>query len=130
MIVRDLNQEKNTRRLVESDGWNSVRLLLKDDEMGYSFHITTIYAGAECHFEYKNHLETVYCIAGTGSIEDCATGEVHDIRPGVMYALNKHDKHILRGKTEMTMACTFDPPVTGREVHQEDGSYALEGEAV
>lgn len=127
MIVRDVNKEITTTRRVDSNGWNSVRLLLKDDGMGFSFHITTIYAGAECHFEYKNHFECVYCIAGTGSIEDCATGEIHPIRPGVMYALDKHDKHILRGETEMTMACTFNPPVTGREVHQEDGSYALEG---
>lgn len=127
MIVRDLNKAKSTTRLVESDGWNSVRLLLKDDKMGFSFHITTIYAGAECHFEYKNHLESVYCVAGTGSIEDCATGEIHPIQAGVMYALDKHDKHILRGETEMTMACVFNPPVTGREVHLPDGSYALEG---
>jgi len=24
------------------------------------------------------------------------------------------------------MACTFNPPVSGKEVHQADGSYALE----
>jgi len=24
------------------------------------------------------------------------------------------------------MACCFNPPVTGKEVHQADGSYALE----
>jgi len=24
------------------------------------------------------------------------------------------------------MACVFSPPVTGREVHREDGSYPLE----
>jgi L-ectoine synthase len=41
-----------------------------------------------------------------------------------MYALDKHDRHILRGKTEMVMACVFNPPVTGTEVHRADGSYA------
>ncbi|WP_099867323.1 ectoine synthase [Pararhizobium haloflavum] len=124
MIVRDFNEAKNTERRVDSDGWNSVRLLLAGDNMGFSFHITTIYADTELHFHYKNHLESVYCVAGEGSIEDVATGEVHEIRPGVMYALNKNDKHILRGKTEMTMACVFNPPVTGNEVHRADGSYA------
>ena len=117
-------------RLVEAEGWNSVRLLLKSDGMGYSFHITTIHPGAELHFEYKNHLECVYCIEGNGSIEDSTTGEVHPIRPGVMYALDRHDAHVLRAETSMTMACVFNPPVTGREVHRPDGSYALEGEAV
>lgn len=46
-----------------------------------------------------------------------------------MYALDKHDKHILRANDKpMIMACVFNPPVTGKEVHQEDGSYALEAE--
>ncbi len=128
MIVRDLEEARKTDRRVVSDGWESVRLLLKGDRMGFSFHITTIYEGAELHMHYKNHLESVYCISGEGSIEDCATGEVHPIRPGVMYALDRHDKHILRGTTEMIMACTFNPPVTGHEVHRPDGSYAREGE--
>lgn len=125
MIVRDFNKEKNTNRHVFSDGWDSVRLLLKSDGMGFSFHITTIYAGGDLPMHYKNHLESVYCVSGTGSIENCATGERHDIRPGVVYALNDHDKHILRAETEMIMACVFNPPVTGDEVHQADGSYAL-----
>lgn len=130
MLIRDLKQAEQTDRRVESDGWTSVRLLLKDDGMGFSFHITTIHAGAELEMEYKNHLESVYCVAGEGTIEDLATGEVHQIRPGVMYALDKHDRHILRGKTEMTMACVFNPPVTGREVHGPDGAYPLEADPV
>lgn len=132
MIVRDLNDAKNTERHVFSDGWDSVRLLLKSDGMGFSFHITTIYAGAELTMHYKNHLESVYCVDGTGSIEDCETGEVHKIRPGVVYGLDRNDKHILRADPDkpMIMACVFNPPVTGNEVHQDDGSYALEeGEA-
>lgn len=128
MIVRDLNEAKNTERRVDSDGWNSVRLLLAGDNMGFSFHITTIYEGAELEFEYKNHFESVYCVSGEGSIKDLATGVVHPIRPGVMYALDKHDRHILRGKTEMVMACVFNPPVTGNEVHRADGSYATADE--
>ena len=130
MIVRDRHDAQKTDRRVVSEGWESVRLLLKDDAMGFSFHITTIYQGAELHMHYKNHFESVYCISGTGSIEDRATGQVHPIRPGVMYALDQHDAHILRAETEMVMACAFNPPVSGREVHLPDGSYALEGEAI
>ena len=129
MIVRDYNEARNSERRVTAEGWESVRLLLKGDQMGFSFHITTIFKDAELHLHYKNHFESVYCISGEGSIEDCATGEVHEIRPGVMYALDKHDKHILRGKTEMVMACCFNPPVTGKEVHGPDGAYALEDDA-
>jgi L-ectoine synthase len=130
MIVRDLNEAKETERHVFSKGWDSVRLLLKSDGMGFSFHITTIHAGAELPMHYKNHLESVYCMDGSGSIEDLATGEIHRIRPGVVYALDKNDRHILRADADkpMTMACVFNPPVAGNEVHQDDGSYALAAE--
>ena len=124
MILRDFNVEKKTDRRVSDQKWESVRLLLADDGMGFSFHITTIQAGSEHTFHYKNHFESVYCISGEGEIEDLATGEVHQITPGVMYALNLHDKHTLRARKELVLACCFNPPVTGTEVHRADGSYA------
>lgn len=130
MIVRDLEDANTTRRRVVSKGWESTRLLLKDDKMGFSFHITTIYAGADLPMHYQNHLESVYCISGEGSIEDTATGKVHKIRPGVIYTLDKNDKHILRAKTEMKMACAFNPPLNGRETHDDTGAYPLEAEGV
>ena len=124
MIVRDFHAEKKTDRRVAAQQWESVRLLLADDGMGFSFHITTIAAGSEHTFHYKNHFESVYCISGKGTIEDLAKGEVHEIRPGVMYALDQHDKHTILCEEEMVLACCFNPPVTGKEVHREDGSYA------
>jgi len=132
MIVRDYHEAVKTDRRIDSDGWSSVRLLLKDDGMGFSFHITTIHAGAELEMEYKNHLESVFCISGTGSITDLATGETHEIRPGIVYALDRHDRHILRAHkdADMVMACVFNPPVTGKEVHGPDGAYPAEAEAV
>jgi len=124
MIVRDFNDLKNTDRAVSDARWTSVRMLLASDGMGFSFHITTLEAGSEHTFHYKNHFESVHCMAGRGSITDLATGQTHEIRPGVMYALDQHDKHILRAEEELVMACCFNPPVTGNEVHQADGSYA------
>jgi len=128
MIVRDFNKivESERGRVVSDAEWSSVRMLLADDGMGFSFHVTFLNPGSEHTFEYKNHFESVYCMSGTGSITDHATGETHEIRPGVMYALDAHDRHTLRAEEELVMACVFNPPVTGREVHREDGSYALE----
>jgi L-ectoine synthase len=65
----------------------------------------------------------VYCIAGTGSIEVVSTGEVFLIEPGTAYALDQHDEHILRAKTELRMVCVFNPPVVGTEVHDATGAY-------
>lgn len=131
MIVRDFNkiveQEKN--RVVSDANWTSVRMLLADDNMGFSFHITFLEEGSEHTFEYKNHFESVYCMKGKGSITDLATGETHEITPGVMYALDKHDRHSLCADEELVMACCFNPPVTGSEVHRADGSYAAPEDA-
>jgi L-ectoine synthase len=124
-IVR-LQDVIGTEREVEGPGWKSRRLLLEKDGMGFSFHETIIPAGAELRLWYKNHLEAVYCVGGNGSIEDLATGEVHPISDGVLYALDRHDRHVLRGGTQdMRLVCAFNPPVTGRETHDADGSYEL-----
>ena len=131
MIVRDFNEimTSDQDRVVSDAKWTSVRMLLANDGMGFSFHITTLEAGSEHTFEYKNHFESVYCMKGKGSITDLGTGETHAIKPGVMYALDRHDRHILRAEEELVMACCFNPPVTGTEVHREDGSYAAPEDA-
>jgi L-ectoine synthase len=130
MIVRHLDDVVNTERQVKTETWDSVRMSLKDDNVGYSFHITTIYAGTETPIWYQNHYETVFCMSGEGEIETCDDGKVYPITPGMMYVLDRHDKHLLRAKTEMKMACVFNPPLNGKEVHDENGVYPLEAAAV
>ena len=115
--------------MVSNEQWTSIRILLAEDGMGFSFPVTFLAAGSEHTFEYKNHFESVYCMKGTGAITDLATGETHPIKPGVMYGLNDHDRHTLHADKELVMACVFNPPVTGTEVHRADGSYALAEEA-
>lgn len=126
MIVRDLEDCENSDRCVKSQTWQSVRMLLKDDNMGFSFHITTIFAGTVTPMHYQQHLESVYCMSGRGEIEDLASGAVHPIKPGTLYILDQHDKHVLRTFEELSLACVFNPPLTGREVHNAEGSYPLE----
>ncbi|TNC80395.1 MAG: L-ectoine synthase [Oleiphilus sp.] len=132
MIVRQLQDaQKEGRRIVSPDGnWESTRLLLKDDGMGFSFHITTIYKDADFRMHYQNHLESVYCISGKGEIENLNDGKVHPISAGTIYLLDKHDPHILRAQEEMTMACVFNPPLNGKEVHNKEGAYELEAETI
>ncbi|MFW5815469.1 MAG: ectoine synthase [Wenzhouxiangella sp.] len=44
----------------------------------------------------------------------------------MIYALDQHDRHILRGgSADMRLICAFNPPVTGRETHDADGAYEL-----
>ncbi len=125
MIVRTLEEARASARRVEAENWNSVRLLLKGDEVGFSFHITTIYAGTETPMHYKHHFEAVYCIGGEGEIETLADGHIHPIAPGTLYVLDRHDRHILRARTEMQLACVFNPPLNGTETHDASGAYPL-----
>ena len=126
MIVRTLKDAENSDRRVVTKTWESTRMLLKEDNMGFSFHITTIYANTETHNWYQNHLESVYCMSGNGEIETLADGKVYPIEAGTLYILDKHDEHVLRGGSEdMKMACVFNPPLKGKEVHDENGVYPL-----
>ncbi len=125
MIVRKLAELLGTDREVSATTWVSRRLFVRDDRMGFSLHDTLMRAGTETRMCYRNHLEAVYCVGGKGSIEVVATGEVFPISDGTAYALDKHDEHVLRAETEMRMICVFNPPVTGREVHDETGAYPL-----
>jgi L-ectoine synthase len=125
VIVRTLQDIVGTDRDVDGGNWSSRRLSLADDGMGFSMHDTILRAGTETHMWYKNHLEGVYCIEGKATLEDKATGEVHEIGPGTIYLLNDHDQHVLRVEEDLRVICTFNPPVTGQEVHDEDGAYPL-----
>lgn len=126
MIVRKLTEIMNTWRHASGEGWESRRIVLADDAMGYSMHDTLVKEGAELLLEYKNHLEANYCFEGIGEVEDVATGECYSIQPGTMYALDKHDKHILRAiKGDLRLICVFSPPLSGRETHDADGSYKV-----
>lgn len=132
MIVRQLQDaEQSGRKIVDPNGnWDSTRLILKEDNMGFSFHITTIYKGADFEMHYQQHLESVYCMSGSGEVETLADGKKFAITPGTVYVLDKHDKHVLRAHEEMKMACVFNPPLTGKEVHNAEGSYELDAEAI
>lgn len=130
MIVRRLQDADENGRRIKSDGWDSVRLLLRNDNMGFSFHITTIYKGADLNMHYQNHLESVYCISGRGEVESREDGKVYKIEPGTVYILDKNDKHTLRAFEEMSLACVFNPPLQGTEVHNAEGAYELSASEV
>jgi len=123
MIVRHVDELRGSEREVEAPTWVSRRFLLARDGMGFSMHETLLHAGTETEMEYKHHREAVYCIGGEGEIQVLPDGPVHEIRPGTLYALDGHERHVLRAKSELRMVCVFNPPCTGREVHGPDGSY-------
>ncbi|NLV78683.1 MAG: ectoine synthase [Rhodococcus sp.] len=127
MIVRTTDEITDTERDVTSeDGqWRSKRIVLAGDKVGFSFHETTIEAGTVNEFHYANHIEAVWLVEGVGKLRDLDNDVVYDLAPGTMYLLNGHERHRVEPETRMRMLCVFNPPVTGREVHDENGVYPL-----
>ncbi|MGI9388212.1 MAG: ectoine synthase [Methyloligellaceae bacterium] len=126
MIVRSLEDLKSQGRYREKPGvWSSARYLLRPDGVGFTLTQTTIAAGSKEVMEYKNHIEANLVIEGEGVLTNCATGETFALTPGVMYALDKHDRHETIAETDMRIVCVFTPALVGEETHDKDGSYPI-----
>jgi L-ectoine synthase len=123
VIVRNIDETAGTERDVGGEGWRSRRLLRRDDGMNFSLHWTEVAAGTELELEYANHLEGNLCVSGEGEVVDLATNRVYPLRPGTMYALDKHDRHLVRAHTDLKLACVFWPSLTGSERHNATGGY-------
>ncbi|WP_159849009.1 ectoine synthase [Nocardia sp. CY41] len=125
MIVRSLKETIGTEREVRGPMWTSRRLVLAQEKAGFSLNDTVVDAGAELEMWYANHIEAVYVIEGRGEVVDEETGETHLLEPGVLYLVDAHQRHTLRAHTRFRAVCVFDPPLTGREVHDENGAFPL-----
>jgi L-ectoine synthase len=117
MIVREVS----TVTTVEWGNGLSRRFLLDADGMGYTLTDTTVRAGTKSKLEYRAHLEACYCIEGEGEVVDMH-GNSYRIKPGVMYALDKHDQHYLVAGPDgdLRLVCVFAPALAGPERHSLD----------
>lgn len=118
MIIRKLDDIIDTHRDIPWGNGSSRRFLISEDNMGYSLTDTIINEGTTSLLEYKNHLESCYCIEGEGEVISANEGKVHLITPGTMYALDKNDKHYLIAHTRMRLICVFSPALNGHERHE------------
>ena len=125
MIVKKLSDIVGTNAHVIGDAFESRRILLAADGVGYSLHDTLVKEGSEQHLQYKNHVESNYCIEGEGTVENETTGEVFPLNPGTIYVLDENEPHVVRAtKGDLRLICIFTPALTGHETHDADGSYA------
>lgn len=125
MFVRSVRDVTDTDDDVKTPNWRSKRVVLARNQVGFSVHETTLYAGTVNDFWYANHVEAVFVTEGEGELLDKETGITYQLGPGSLYLLDGHEHHQLRPRTEMKTVCVFNPPVTGREVHDENGVYPL-----
>lgn len=116
-------------QVVEFHAGVSNRILVEKDGMGFGLTKTVIQPSAGRVFQqYKNHLESCYCVSGKATLTSVETGEEFDILPDVTYVLDKNDAHYFEAHEETVLICTFNPPLVGHEVHDADGSYPVSDE--
>jgi L-ectoine synthase len=125
VIVRTLEEITDTERDVKTEHWRSKRIVLAGDGVGFSLHETVLEAGSINDFWYAHHIEAVWVIDGEGELYDKDNDVTYQLRPGSVYVLSGNEHHQLRPRTEMRTVCVFNPPVTGGEVHDENGVYPL-----
>lgn len=128
MKVYDVNN-LDGERIVSCPKGNFVshRILLEKDNMGYTMTKTVINKGGPYFWHYKDHLESCYCVSGNGVLLNKKTGEEYNISADVTYVLDNNDPHEFTALTEVILICVFNPPLTGSEVHLDDGSYEPSG---
>ncbi|MEW1906417.1 MULTISPECIES: ectoine synthase [unclassified Streptomyces] len=117
MIVRKLED----LTAVEWGNGLSRRFLTQSDGVGYSVTDTVVRAGTRSRLEYRNHLETCYCIEGSGEVID-TEGNAYPITPGTLYALDHHDAHwlVAAPDEDLRLVCVFSPALRGDESHRLD----------
>ena len=131
MLIRTMEQIEAEGRVVSiSHGKASaVRLLTKSDGVGFSVSEARGHGRGSSNLWYKHHWEANYIRSGRGVLEDRGTGERWDLAPGVLYCVGPEDRHrIIRDDDEgLRIVSVFNPPIEGRETHDEDGAYPPTG---
>jgi L-ectoine synthase len=125
MILDTLDNLRTGDRRIAGPGWESVRMLLAGDGLGFSLHVSTMQPGQTLSLWYKHHLEACFCLQGRGvirALDGSASGEIF---PGRLYVLDNHDRHEIDVLEELVVICVFRPALHGDERHDADGSYEL-----
>lgn len=125
MIVKNVEMMHllEPQRCIEGVGFKSIRLIIEEDKMGFSFHKTIIPKGGPYHWHYTKHLEACFCIKGEGILTNLENKQQFIIDEGMIYILNNHDDHTFEALEDVELISVFNPPVKGNEIHKEDGSY-------
>jgi len=66
-------------------------------------------------------------LEGTLEVTDGTTGEVHPIGSGGLYVVGPKDRHHVKALTDVHAISVFNPPLSGEEDHDADGSYPPTG---
>jgi len=129
MFVKTLADVRKAgmERTVANGSAVSARYLTVDDHLGFSLNSVHLKAGSEADLWYKHHWEANLVLDGTLDVTDYTTGDVHRLGPGGLYLVGPKDRHHVKVLTDFHGLSVFNPPLTGTEDHDADGSYPPTG---
>ncbi|MDG1368570.1 MAG: ectoine synthase [Acidimicrobiales bacterium] len=124
MIIRSIEDLQATGRYAEKAGvFTSARYLLREDQVGFTMTQTSVASGTRQVLAYAHHIEANLVLDGEGVLTNLETGEAHELRPGVMYTFDGHERHQIEATTDLRIVCIFRPALLGSETHDETGAY-------
>jgi L-ectoine synthase len=129
MFVRSQKEARDAGNFMATDDGmvTSVRMLTAADKLGFSLNRVSLKASREQDLWYKNHWEANLVLDGTLDVTDQATGELHSLQTGDVYCVGPEDRHHLHARSDIELISIFNPPLSGQESHDEDGSYPPNG---
>lgn len=105
----------------------STRYLSAADDLGFSLHGVRVQAGQRIDLWYRHHWEANLVLEGEMVVTDHASGVAHRLGPDALYLVGPADRHRIETLSDVHLVSVFNPPLTGRERHDEDGSYPPTG---
>ena len=113
--------------LVAGGTSRTARVLLKEDNIGFSVSDVNLAAGQKNVLWYKHHWEANYILEGTGEVTDLTTEESWPMEPGMLYIVGPKDRHSMHAHTDLHLISIFNPPIVGDEDHDEEGTIPPSG---
>ncbi|MCY4608312.1 MAG: ectoine synthase [bacterium] len=132
MFVRTVDDLVRQGRQLSVAGGSAttVRMLLRDDRVGFSLSDVRLAAGSRNVLWYRHHREANYVLDGTGEVTDLGSGETWKMEPGMMYCVGPEDRHSMHARSDLRLLSVFCPALTGDEQHDAEGTLAASGDAL
>ena len=121
--LRDLGHEQ----VVAHGEARTIRMLTRDDQVGFSLSDVRLAAGARASLWYKHHWEANLVIGGRGRVTEVGSGRAWPLAFGTMYLVGPRDRHVLEAEQDLHVLSVFCPPLAGDEEHDADGALAPGG---
>ena len=114
-------------KVVAGGSARSIRVLLQEDQLGFTLCDVRMAAGNRNELWYKHHWEANFILEGSGMVSDLNTDESWPLEAGTIYIVGPDDRHSMEAVSDLHLISIFNPPLHGDEQHDEEGTLPPSG---